>query len=265
MPRASVPWAAASGQHGGEDGADARRPPEGEGHAHGRRREHAEAGRRDVQSPLLLQQPRRHDAGDEQAHDDGDDARDLVETPLVVDERLADGAGAREQEREHEREAGDEQQRRPQHPPPVVGRRLDQLARADARHQREVAGHQRQHARRQERQHPAAEGDDEPERARCGRARPRPPSSILLPLEVGAAPFLEGGHALLEVVAPPRPATAASTSGSASGSGATRSRASLWPGDGERRQLGDGVGPRHGVVEVDRPAGRSRCARRRRR
>ena len=96
-------------------------------------------------------------AHEDEAEDDQDEARDLLEQELIAREREPDGGRARAEEHEHgdepgdEREAGDDDA--------AGGSRLAQPLRLDRGHGRQVAGDERQHARREERDEAGAERD----------------------------------------------------------------------------------------------------------
>src|SRR5206468_3167917 len=78
--------------------------------------------------PLLREQGSgRHEAPEQQPHDDHDDARQLIELALVAGEDLADGAGPRAQGGEDDGETGNEEQRRAQDPCRVRRARLLEL------------------------------------------------------------------------------------------------------------------------------------------
>ena len=93
-----------------------------------------------------------------QSEKDDDDARDLRQHGLVAREHLADLGGNRSQGYEDDAEAQDEGSGI-QHDLAEQRRFLIlQLFHSDARDQRHIPGHQRQHARREERNQAGQEG-----------------------------------------------------------------------------------------------------------
>ncbi len=104
------------------------------------------------------------------AHRDDQHAPDLLERLFVVVERRADHRRAHAQQDEDRREARDEQQARDEHAAGADA--LLQVGRRDPDDGREVAGHERQHARREERHEAGGERDAGcPRRWRCRRRR----------------------------------------------------------------------------------------------
>ena len=161
--------------------ADARRPTQPEHDPEQRRP--GQPGRREPVDPQLPGDPRQP-AEERQPEQDHDDAEDALQQPLVLDEQPAQPAEQHAVRDEHHGEAQHEQHRA-QHGPaahpgsggdPATGRgdvggRGGGLGAGQATDVREVSGHQRQDARRQEadqaghrrdhrRDHERAAGDD---------------------------------------------------------------------------------------------------------
>ena len=93
-----------------------------------------------------------------QSQPDDDHAEDPDDGVLVAQEHVAQEAGAHAQGGEHEAEAAHEQQRRPQRDAP--GLALAQLRHRQGRDVGQVAGQQRQAARRAEREQTGHDGQD---------------------------------------------------------------------------------------------------------
>ena len=147
---------------------------------------------------------------------------------------------------EDDGEAGDEEQRR-RAGPRALGASADQLGRREARHQRQVAGHQRQHARRQEREHPGAEGH---EHVRVGGGEH---GDRLSPRNCGGRRSRNAAMPSATSSLAHARRTASSTSASAS-AGFEPVERELVAGDGERRQRRRSRRPRHRVVQACRSA-----------
>lgn len=133
-----------------------------------RRRSDADRGGRrqafpalQVEALLAQKRQRQRDARVHEVTEHDEDAGHHLERATVRQEDVAEPGGACAEQHEHRPEAGDERQCRG-HDTPWA--RTD-LVEADARYQREVAGHQRRHARGQEREEARGEG-------RCKRCRP---------------------------------------------------------------------------------------------
>ena len=107
--------------------------------------------------------------------DDHQHPGDLLERVLVVAEGLADRRGGQPEEDEDQRERGDEQQARDQHAAPVG---VVELGRLEAGHRREVAGHEGQHARGEERDEAGREGGEDADAAGIGVHRERSSASV---------------------------------------------------------------------------------------
>ena len=134
---------------------DARRGADGE--------RAAEQDARAAASRLLQQpgsdealRPRQQPHEREPEHDE-DEARDALEEELVAEDATADERSTDAEENEEGREAEDERNAPPDHTPSVPG--LAELVGVDRRDGREVGRHERQHARREKRDHPGEERD----------------------------------------------------------------------------------------------------------
>ena len=149
---------------GGEDraegGADARRPGEGEGGAGDQRAAGAGARHQHVRPPLAVEL--RHERREHEQHAEGDDDRagDLVERPAAVLQRRAERGGGHAQRHEDDGEGQAEDDRGHQDAAEALLALLD-LGQRHARDGGQVAGHQRQHARRDEGDEADREGGDD--------------------------------------------------------------------------------------------------------
>ncbi len=176
-------------QHAGQHRPDAGRPAEAEGDADQRggdraaalaRRPEAQVAhqRRHAQQAHLHEPHRR----DEQAGDDGELVGPAPQQP-------ADRGRAEAQQHEHQPEAQHEEDGQAQRPPTLGARRGE----VGPRHPGDVARHQRQHAGRQERHQPPAEGENHAEQGEVDRhARRLPasaiPASAATPIATGRSP-----------------------------------------------------------------------------
>ncbi len=98
---------------------------------------------------LLAQQRRELErSGQMEPQENDHDPADAGDPLLVVAEELPEKARGCAQNDEHDREPDDEEQGVLERPPAVDARL--QVLEADAAHERQIAGHERQHARRQE-------------------------------------------------------------------------------------------------------------------
>ena len=150
--------AAGQRQDRGQRRPHAGRPADREAGAGDHRADRTGGGASGLQPPFLLQQ-HPAEAGEHGAHEHDHQAGDDLECSPVLGQQVADGARAGAQRREDRAEAEHE----------GCGRRRDaacligQVVERDARDVREVGGHERPDARRDERDHAGCEGRAEPD------------------------------------------------------------------------------------------------------
>ena len=116
-----------------------------------------------------------------QAHEDHDRAGDAVDPHGMLLQEIADGAGEAAEHHEHQREPGDEQQGSGEHPAGsgtggaggapagALRRRRGGALPGQARDVAEIAGHDGQHARREEGDDPGRGGDGDRQQQRSGQ------------------------------------------------------------------------------------------------
>ena len=147
---------------GGEDRpqrrADAGGPGDREGRAGDDRAAPARPFEQGVDVPLAVEPGDEQRTDEEDAHRDDQHAGDLGQQVLVILQGRAEAGGGQPEGDEDRREAGDEEQARPQHPAPTG---VVELGGGDPGDRRKVTGDERQDAGREERDDPRREGGED--------------------------------------------------------------------------------------------------------
>src|SRR5690606_23996784 len=133
---------------------DARRPPEGEGDAEQRGAEQAGPGHAVDAYVAVDEGDPAEGAGQHEAEQDGHHAEAPGQRLLVLPQGPAEGAEEGAERHEDDRDAEHEPERAEGHPPGPGAAALAEVAHRGAGHVRQVAGDERQDARRQERHDP---------------------------------------------------------------------------------------------------------------